>query len=286
MPYIEHKYGKTYYQTRGNKKSTGKPLVCLHGGPGGHAVWMKDMFRLSDERQIFIYDQIGGGRSSATKKSQWHIRTFVNELKILVDTWKLDKFHLFGASWGTTLALEYYLNRRNNRVSSITFQSPMFSAKDWKQDAARLIKGLPAEQRKIIRYCQEVGATDSKVYQAAMSEYYARHVLRNKTRSKQRKQIRNLNGNQIYEYMWGASEFHATGTLKDYDRVSDLVNVECPSLVICGEHDEATPRSGKRYAKQLPDARFEMIPDASHAILSERPARLIKAIRGFLKETD
>ena len=85
MPFIEHRYGKTYYQYRGRRTSWGLPLVCLHGGPGGHSRFMTDLFKLSDERQVFIYDQVGGGRSSATSKRQWTVATFVNELRILVD---------------------------------------------------------------------------------------------------------------------------------------------------------------------------------------------------------
>lgn len=291
MPYIEHRYGRTHYQTRGAKRSSGLPIVCLHGGPGGHSRYMTDLFQLSDERRVFLYDQIGGGRSSATKPKRWTIPAFVAELTLLVNAWGLEQFHLFGGSWGTTLALEYYLSgrksarksaRNNQRVASLLFQSPMFSTSDWEKDANKLIRGLPATERKIIRYCHEIGATDSKVYKDAMTAYYAKHVCRNKAKAKRSAQTKNPNGNKIYAYMWGVSEFHATGTLKNYSNVRSLRHIKCPTLFVCGEYDEAQPATARRYARAVPSAQFIQIKNASHAILAEKPKQLVKTIRSFL----
>ena len=288
MPFVSHKFGQTYFQSRGSKRLKGLPIVCLHGGPGGHSRFMSDLFKLSDERRVFIYDQIGGGRSSATGKNRWRVSTFVQELELLVDHWDLDRFHLFGGSWGTTLALEYYLARKKNqaRIASLLFQSPMFSAADWQSDANKLIRQLPAKEQKVIKYCHEIGATDSQVYQDAMKLYYSRHVCRNKARSERAARIKNPNGNQVYDFMWGASEFSATGTLKNYDRVSHLKQISCPTLFVCGQYDEAQPATARRYTRLVSGARFHEIKGASHAILAEKPAALIRLMRGFLRDAD
>jgi len=287
MPFVDHKLGQTYFQSRGSKRLKGLPIVCLHGGPGGHSRFMDGMFKLADERRVFIYDQLGGGRSSETDKKRWTVPTFVKELELLVDHWGLERFHLFGGSWGTTLALEYYLARKNRkRVASLLFQSPMFSAADWQSDANKLIRGMPPEAQKVIRYCQEIGATDATVYQEAMELYYAQHVCRNKARTKKASKIKNANGNRIYEHMWGASEFSATGTLKEYDRVDDLVKINCPTLLVCGQYDEARPETAKRYSHRISQASFAKIDNASHAIMAEQPRKMIRVLRKFLADVD
>jgi proline iminopeptidase len=287
MPYLKHQFGQTFYQLRGSKRSSGLPIICLHGGPGGHSRFMTDLFRLADNRQVVIYDQIGGGRSSPTGKKLWKVQTFVHELELLVEHLGFKQFHLFGGSWGTTLALEYYLKGRNrSKVASLVFQSPMFSATDWQRDANQLVANLPAKERKIIRYCHEIEATDSKVYQDAMKLYYSMHVCRNKAKSKRGALVKNSHGNQVYEYMWGASEFSATGTLKNYNKVSQLEKIGCPTLFICGEYDEARPNTAKQYAKKISTADFVEITNASHAILAERPAQLVKTIRQFVSGID
>jgi len=57
-------------------------------------------------------------------------------------------------------------------------------------------------------------------------------------------------------------------------------------LIICGEHDEATPQTGIRYANQITGASFAEIGNASHAIWDERPAVIEKVINGFLSEVE
>ena len=43
-----------------------------------------------------------------------------------------------------------------------------------------IISSRPAESQKNLKYCHEIGATDSKFYQKAMLDFYLKHVLRNK----------------------------------------------------------------------------------------------------------
>ncbi len=198
----------------------------------------------------------------------------------------LDEFHLMGGSWGTTLALEYYLRHGARGVKSLVFQSPLFSSRDWKADGRRLIKGLPSKTQHIINTCHDIGATDSKVYSDAMNVFYLKHVLRNKTKSKELSKLKNPNGKLIYEYMWGPSEFEPSGTLKTYSRVSDISSIKVPTLIICGEHDEATPTTGIKYANKIGGCVFSEIKGASHAIWHEKPGTIRNVINNFLKDNE
>ena len=119
-----------------------------------------------------------------------------------------------------------------------------------------------------------------------MDEYYLKHVLRNKTQAKKYKAASNPNGDKVYAHMWGPSEFEPTGTLKNYNRVPDLSRLKVPTLIICGEYDEATPETGIRYANKIPGCAFAEIKNASHAIWVERPARIRNVINNFLNELE
>ena len=74
--------------------------------------------------------------------------------------------------------------------------------------------------------------------------------------------------------------------LRRYDKVQRLAEVNRPALVICGEHDEAQPRTGRRYAALMPQGEFTEIRGASHAILAEQPQRLVRTIGRFLERHD
>ena len=282
MPYLTHKFGRTHYTKRG--RNTSIPIIYLHGGPGGSHQPDSPVFQLAEKRQVYAYTQIGSGKSSSTAKKFWNIRTFVQELDLLIRGWGLDQFHLMGSSWGTTLALEYYLRKGRNGVVSLIFQSPLFNAMEWRKDGRRLIRGLPKATQKIINTCHEIGATDSRVYKEAMFQYYLKHVLRNKSKLKKKMSSDDPHGRAIYAYMWGVSEFEPTGTLENFDRVADLSKIQVPSLIVCGEYDEATPKTSLRYANRIEDCSFEVIQGASHSIWSEQPARIRRVINAFLEK--
>jgi proline iminopeptidase len=284
MAFITHKFGKTHYTKMGSGKET--PIIWLHGGPGGTHSSKSKMFELAKHRKVYSYTQIGSGKSSKIDKKLFKISTFVEELDILIKAWGLKEFHLMGGSWGTTLALEYYLAKKGKGVKSLVFQSPMFSAKDWEADANRLIKGLPKKVQKIINTCHDIGATDSKVYKDAVIEYYAKHVLRNRKKLLSFNKEKNPNGEEIYLNMWGPSEFKPTGSLKTYNKVSRLQSIRVPALIVCGEFDEATPETGIKYANKIKGCSFAEIKGASHSIWNEKPKVLLKTILEFIGEAE
>jgi proline iminopeptidase len=284
VAFVTHKFGKTHYTKKGRNKKT--PVIWLHGGPGGKHYPDSNVFQLADNRVVYCYTQMGGGKSSATERKLWNVKAFVEELDLLIKAWGLTEFHLMGGSWGSTLALEYYIRKRGKGVQSLVFQSPMFSATDWKKDGRKLIKNLPKKTQRVINVCHEINATDARVYNDAMMDFYLKHILRNKKKLIERFSQPDSNGKQVYEYMWGPSEFEPTGTLKKYERANQLAKINVPSIIICGEHDEATPGTGARYARKIPGCQFHEVKSARHAIWDEKPARIRKVISGFLDDVE
>jgi 3-oxoadipate enol-lactonase len=68
------------------------------------------------------------------------------------------------------------------------------------------------------------------------------------------------------------------------DVSSLLPNLHVPTLVICGEHDAISPPlEMKAIADALPDARFQLIPEAGHMAPMENPVAVNRAIHDFLK---
>jgi proline iminopeptidase len=90
----------------------------------------------------------------------------------------------------------------------------------------------------------------------------------------------------IYNYMWGPTEFTATGTLIHYDRISSLKTITIPTLFIAGEFDEARPATVKRFQAMVPNARFVVIKDAGHGTMYDNKADNIAAIQDFLKSIE
>ena len=95
-----------YYEECGNPR--GKPVVFLHGGPGGGCNANMRRFWNPDVYRIVLFDQRGCGRStphaSLVDNTTWDL---VNDIEILRAALQIDKWQVFGGSWGSTLALAY-----------------------------------------------------------------------------------------------------------------------------------------------------------------------------------
>lgn len=62
-----------------------------------------------------------------------------------------------------------------------------------------------------------------------------------------------------------------------------LTRVRIPTLCLWGEHDRIVPPDyGRAYAQALPNARFELIPEAGHLPRIEQPERLLTIVKGFV----
>lgn len=95
-----------YYEQCGNPN--GKPAVFLHGGPGGGGSESVRGFFNPEAYRIIVFDQRGCGRSKPhaclTNNTTWDLVADIESLKQKLD---IDKWLVFGGSWGSTLALAY-----------------------------------------------------------------------------------------------------------------------------------------------------------------------------------
>jgi proline iminopeptidase len=132
--------GKIWYRILGDGKGT--PIMMLHGGPGGTSKSFYQLASLGSDRPVIIFDQLGSGQSgNNTDTSLLKVENFVEQVDELKTSLGLKEFYLHGHSWGTALALEYYLKHPEG-IKAIIFNSPYFSTSVWKKDADTLISKL------------------------------------------------------------------------------------------------------------------------------------------------
>ncbi|VWL85668.1 prolyl aminopeptidase [Oceanivirga miroungae] len=107
-----------YYEECGNKD--GIPIVFVHGGPGGVIESLPRKFFNKDKYRVIIFDQRGSGRSKPFVELRENT-TFdlVEDMEKLRKLLGIDKWILFGGSWGTTLSLVYAINHPNKVLGMI-----------------------------------------------------------------------------------------------------------------------------------------------------------------------
>jgi proline iminopeptidase len=160
----------------------------------------------------------------------------------------------------------------------------LINTEQWIADNQLWIDQLPEDTQATIRLHEAAGTTEDPDYRAAEKEFYARHMCRRDPCPNQEFKANGpLWNKQMYETMWGPTEFFAPGRLKNYDVSARLENISVPTLMICGEYDEAAPKSCHRYANMVDGAETVIIPDAGHATMAENEDLYMETVRTFLE---
>ncbi|PFN77614.1 proline iminopeptidase [Bacillus sp. AFS076308] len=280
---IEVTGGRVWYQ-KFDQNGKGTPLVVLHGGPGSSCFSLQGLKELSKDRPVILYDQLGCGRSDRpTDKSLWRIERFVEELAQVRTALNLDEVHILGHSWGTTLAAAYALTQPVG-IKSIIFSSPCLSAPLWEQDQKRNLKELPIEVQETIKRCEENETTDSEEFEAAI-EVFSKHFVNRLEKMPEwlEKRPHEYRNSEVYNIMWGPSEFTVLGNLKEFDCTPQLKDITCPTLYTCGRFDEATPETTEYYSSLSPNSKFHVFEKSAHMAYIEEPEEYLSVMGDFLK---
>jgi proline-specific peptidase len=258
----------TWYEVVSDGEQRGRlPLLCLHGGPGSSHDTLEPLGALSAQgRRVCFYDQLGSGESDRPDDpSLWTVGTFLDQLRTVREALGLARLLLFGSSWGGMLALEYALTRPQGLVALVLNSTPT-SAPRWVEETRRLLAALPP-------------AFDEK---EAEKEYWRRHVCRVEPEPEPLQRSRAKFGKQVYETMWGPNEFTVTGALKDWDVTDRLGEIELPTLITSGRHDECTPALVEALHRGIAGSKWVLFEQSAHMPYLEETERYLEVVAGFL----
>jgi len=278
--------GRIWYKVVGS--GTGVPLLLIHGGPGSRSCdGIPTYSKLGNDRPIIFYDQLGSGYSDRpTDITLWQLPRFVDEITALRKELDLKEINILGSSWGGTVAVEYMLSRKPKGVKSVIFAGPLISTSRWMRDAKILLSQLSKPVQDTILKYESSKLYDHQSYIAATDSFNIQYLSRKsgprvpvpdcETSAKSNK--------EVYRYMWGPTEFNATGTLKNYERADRLHEIKEPVLFIAGRFDEARPETMYEFQKEIPGSKVEIIENSGHNKVRDNPEAYLAAIRGFLTQ--
>ncbi|MEE1655604.1 prolyl aminopeptidase [Microvirga sp. CF3062] len=273
---------RVYWELCGNPQ--GKPVVFLHGGPGGGCTPTQRRLFDPEKYRILLFDQRGCGRStpyaSLEANTTWHLVADIERLRTMIG---VDKWMVFGGSWGSTLALAY-AETHPERVTELVlrgiftlrrsellwyyqegaswifpdkwegFLAPIPEAERGDMMAAyrkRLIDPDPAVQAKAARaWSLWEGETITLLHNQEYSDQF---------------------GDEHYAIAFARIENHYfvnEGWFEDGQLIRNAHRLKgIPGVIIQGRYDMATPpKTAWDLHKAWPEAQFIMVPDAGHAV--------------------
>ncbi|HEY2741891.1 MAG TPA: proline iminopeptidase-family hydrolase [Gaiellaceae bacterium] len=267
------------------------PLVVLHGGPGATHDYLLSLADLADGRAVVHYDQLGNGRSTHYPDRGadfWTVDLFVRELHNLVDSLGIaDRHHVLGQSWGGFLAQEYALTRPPG-LRTLVLANTAASFPDFVAEANRLRALLPPEVEETLRRHEEAGTTDDPEYMEACLVFYGRHVCRIDWPSEVAEAFAWIDRDPtVYHTMNGPSEFHVIGSIRDWQAKDRLGEIDVPTLLVSGRHDEATPALQQQVLLDgIAGSEWVCFENSSHMPHVEERGRYMQVVGDWLAQHD
>jgi proline iminopeptidase len=286
-----------YYEICGDPH--GKPAVVLHGGPGGAI--NPTMRRLFDPKlwRVALFDQRGCGRSrpnaSLDDNTTW---TLIEDIERLREQLGVDKWTVFGGSWGSTLALAYAI-LHPDRVEALILRGVFLLTQRelawFYQDGCSMLfpdawehflTPIPAPERgdMIAAYHSRLTHVDRRVRAEAAAAW---SQWEGDTISIRGPEARPPKFNEIdFAIAFARIEchyFHNKGFFPEDGWILNNVHQirDIPGWIVNGRFDVVTPlEAAWKLHKAWPEARFEIVWDAGHA--STEPG----VIDGLLRATD
>lgn len=282
--YVAVPGGRVWYERLDGGTAT--PLLLLHGGPGFTHLSFAPLAALAEERPVIWYDQLGSGNSDRENDRRlWTVSRFVDELAAVRAALDLSEVAILGHSWGTMLLAEY-LGTNPSGVSSVIFSSPCLDAKRWSIDQKAYVAELPDDLRSVIQSQEDGDEVDPTLYDKATDAFYRRHLCRTDPWPAEVTDDIAAANLDLYEFMWGPTEFSATGTLKNFDATPKLSSLTMSALFLCGRYDEATPKSTESYSRLVPESEYHVFENSGHMTYIDEPSEYIEVVGDFLRSAE
>jgi len=238
----------------------GPAFLVAHGGPGAHHGIYRTMDRLADRRRLVFWDHRGHGASDRLPDGPVEMRDFADDVVRVADGLGIDRFALFGHSFGGWVAQEAAL-RHPDRVAALVLAGTT-PGQLGRTESPDDDQGPPPPDV-VTELMSQTPATDDEA--EALYCALGRHFMRGADESAYQAAI--VPGSISADAM--ERVFEALGRWSSVDRLRD---VACPALLIAGRYDVfCSVQQHERIARRLADPDLAVIDGAGHMMWMERP---------------
>ena len=272
-----------HYEESGNP--AGKPVIFLHGGPGGGIVPMYRQYFDPQQWRIIIFAQRGCGQSTPyaelRENTTWDLVSDIEKLRKHLD---IDKWVVFGGSWGSTLALAYSQTHPSSckglilrgifmlRTSEIRWFYQEGASYIYPDAWEEYLRPIPPEERDdlLSAFYKRLTSEDKQIRLEAARAWSVWEASTSKLipspASKERF------GMAEFAEAFARIECHYFVNKGFFERENQLLeNIDrirhLPGVIVQGRYDVVCPMKTAWELHQIwPEAEFLVIPDAGHSV--------------------
>lgn len=246
------------------RRGEGPPLVLVHGGLVDHREWSTQLEGLSDEFTVVAWDAPGCGRSSDPPES-FRMPEYADCLAGFIRALGLERPHVLGLSWGSTLALELY--RRSPGIPRTLVLTAAYAG--W-------AGSLPADEvaERLERFMEQIDVPPERWVRD-----YIPTLLTERAPQDMAEELVAL-----------MAESRPAGlramilAMAEADLRNVLPTIDIPTLLLYGEEDVRSPLSvAEELHAQIPDSTLVVMPGVGHQSNVEATDRFNDEVRTFLR---
>ena len=263
MPYALNQGVRIYWEQHGS----GPPILMIMGLSFTHEMWHRLVPALVRNYRLILFDNRGMGRSDVPK-GRFSILQMAQDAAAVMDAAGVPSAHVLGASMGGMIAQELTL-RFPRRVCSLllgcTSHGGLISR--WPNLRYRPKTNTLSNPDRISR---ERSLTNLLYAETTTRELIEEDLL-----------IRS-------RCSWTREGFlKQFGAILLWSSYLRLPRIHVPTLVVHGDQDRLIPPvNGRIVARRIPGARFVLIPNAGHIMMTDQPDLCLDAILEFLHERE
>lgn len=281
-----------HIEQSGNPK--GAPIIFLHGGPGGGISDIQRQLFDPNKYNVILFDQRGCGRSKPnaciSNNTPHHL---VDDIEQIRSHLNISNFHLFGGSWGSTLALLYAI-QYPDRVRSMFLRGIFLGSQseiDWIYEDKgcshfhpeayhELINELDSRNGVVAQYYEKLKANDS-LFAAKWSEWEAINSGINVT--KQTMDLFKEPNLAMSLSKISAHFFYNHLFLKPNYILDNIYKIQhIKTIIVQGQHDLlCPPKTAVALNNNMDHCNLYIIPDAGHSLFEPS---LLKKVIALLNE--
>jgi pimeloyl-ACP methyl ester carboxylesterase len=249
-----------------NDQGTGLPIVFLHAFPLNRTMWARQEHALSSQFRIITIDLRGHGESDAPLW-RYTLDQSADDVSELLDHLAIQQALFVGLSMGGYILFAFYRKYRA-RVKGLILADTRAQA--------------DTEEGKNGRF--QMAQTAYKKGPSAIADIMIPRLLGPATIEKKPDLVQ-----QVRAMIEGNQISGITGDLMAMaerpDSVPLLSKITCPTQIIVGELDQATPPSDAKFmAEKIPGARLAIIPGAAHLANLEQPDPFSRIVSSFASD--
>lgn len=273
---------RVYYEVSGNPQ--GKPVLFVHGGPGGATDPKHRRFFDPARYRIVLVDQRGCGKSTPhaelRENTTWHLTEDFERVRAHLG---IERWQVFGGSWGSTLGLAY-AEKHPERVTELVLRG-IFLMRRWELEW--LYQGGTSQMFPdawedflaaipVVEHGDLIGAYHRRLTSEDPAERQRAAVAwsvweaRTSTLYPSEEQVARMGADE-FSLAFARIEAHYFVHMGFLERVEQLLEDavrlrDIPTVIVQGRYDVVCPpRSAWELSKAMPHARLVIVPDAGHS---------------------